>query len=381
MLALVHDRPGIERSAAASLLGMQSSSATDAVGELVASRLVATTAAPPTGRRGRPTSCLVAHPDGPVVLAVAVAHDRWEVAALGIGGHRVAASTGHHRGDLAKVAASVRSAGTTLARRLGARLVGVGVSVPGTVTAERLVVAPHLGWVDVALGVLQPAVLRHLPLAAGNDATFAGAAEQRRGASAGAAVALHLHLDHGVGGVLIDDGRLVVGAAGTGGEYGHLPFASAANRCSCGARGCWGTELEPAVAARATGRTLPADEVAFLAEVLAEAGQGDASCLRAARRIGRAFGRGVAGLVNALDPEVVTVGGVGTGLLEVAADAVDSTYRRGLMAFRATAAPPVVAATLGSDGPLIGAADAAFERFLTGDGLAAWRAGASLSGR
>lgn len=374
LLALVHDRPGIERSVAAAALGLRSSSAADAVAELVDLHLVATTAAEPTGRRGRPTTRLVAHPDGPVVLAVAVGHDRWEVAAVALGGDRVAARAGRHAGSLPAVAAAVRSAGATLARRLGARVVAVGVSVPGTVTGRRLVVAPHLGWQDVDLGSLRPAPLRDLALVAGNDATFAGAAEQRRGASTGAAVALHLHVDHGIGGVLVDAGRLVLGAAGAAGEYGHLPFGRPASRCSCGARGCWGTELDPAAAARATGRTLPVDEVAFLAGVLTDAGRGDPTCRRAARRMGRSLGRGIAGLVNALDPEVVTVGGLGTSLLDVAGGAVDAAYRRGLMALRATAAPPVLAASLGSDGPLLGAADAAFATLLRSGGLAAWAA-------
>lgn len=380
LLTLAHDVAGIERSAAAAALGLSSGSASDAVAHLVALRLLAEVAAAPTGRRGRPTTRLVANPDGPVVLAAAIGHDRWEVAAVGIGGQRVAGRSGRHGGSLDEVSGAVRAAAGTVLRRVGPRARAMAVSVPGTVHHGHLVVAPGLGWHDVDLRRFRPPAASGLPFAAGNDATFAGAAEQRRGASAGRSVALHLHVDHGIGGVLVDGGRPVLGAAGTAGEFGHLPFGPPQNRCGCGARGCWGTELEPAAAARASGRPLGADGVAFMAGVLADAGRGDAACRRAARRLGRALGRGIAGLVNALDPEVVTVGGLGTALLEVAEEAVDDAYRSGLMALRATAAPAITAARLGSDGPLVGAADEAFALVLTDEGVARWAAGPGGSG-
>jgi hypothetical protein len=70
----------------------------------------------------------------------------------------------------------------------------------------------------------------------------------------------------------------------------------------------------------------------------------------------------------------VVVGGLGPGLLRVAAGEVTAAYHDGLMAFRAIPPPPVVAARLGSDAPLLGAADDAFALLLTDEGLQAWAA-------
>ena len=80
----------------------------------------------------------------------------------------------------------------------------------------------------------------------------------------------------------------------------------------------------------------------------------------------------MAGLVNGLDPHLVVIGGLGPELLYLAADEVTAAYREGLMAFRATPPPPVLPARLGTDGPLLGAADEAFARLLTDEGLQAW---------
>jgi predicted NBD/HSP70 family sugar kinase len=85
------------------------------------------------------------------------------------------------------------------------------------------------------------------------------------------------------------------------------------------------------------------------------------------------LGRGTAGLVNALDPHVVTVGGLGRELLEIAGEAAEQAYLGGLMAFRAPA-PPLIPARLGDEAPLVGAAEEAFSRALSDEGLGHWAA-------
>jgi predicted NBD/HSP70 family sugar kinase len=88
--------------------------------------------------------------------------------------------------------------------------------------------------------------------------------------------------------------------------------------------------------------------------------------------VARSIGTGAAGLVNALDPSIVTLGGLGRDLLEIASDQVYPAYLAGLMQFRRPVAPPLVAASLGDDAPLIGAAEEAFATVLSDDGLRAW---------
>jgi predicted NBD/HSP70 family sugar kinase len=76
------------------------------------------------------------------------------------------------------------------------------------------------------------------------------------------------------------------------------------------------------------------------------------------------LGRGIAGLVNGLDPDLVTLGGVATDLLAAAGDELTGAYRAGLMGFRRSTPPPVVPAALGDDGPIAGAAEEAWSALL-----------------
>ena len=73
------------------------------------------------------------------------------------------------------------------------------------------------------------------------------------------------------GGAVIEDGRLVLGALGTAGEYGHMPFGDPAQPCRCGARGCWNTAIGGAAIARLLNQPSPADEVSYSRQVFAAA--------------------------------------------------------------------------------------------------------------
>lgn len=73
---------------------------------------------------------------------------------------------------------------------------------------------------------------------------------------------------------------------------------------------------------------------------------------------------GIAGLVNALDPDLVSLGGLAADLAEAAPDALQSSYTAGLMNFRRSTLVPVVPAQLGVDGPLIGAVKTAWDQVL-----------------
>ena len=107
--------------------------------------------------------------------------------------------------------------------------------------------------------------------------------------------------------------------------------------------------------------------------MLASARAGEPGALSAIQAVASSIGRGVAGLVNGLDPHLVVVGGLGPELLNIAAYEVTAAYHDGLMAFR-TIPPPIVPARLGPDAPLLGAADEAFALLLTDEGLQAWAA-------
>jgi predicted NBD/HSP70 family sugar kinase len=364
----VHDHPGVTRAEVAAQIGIPSGFAAETVARLVAGRLVCERPAPATGRRGRPTTSLHAHPDGPLVAVAAITQDSWQVAAVELGGTKLTATQRPHHRDQAGVLDAVAAEFRQLDGRFGTRVRAAAVAVPGTVAGNELVHAPGLGWHSVGLSTLRPGG----PFVAGNDASLAGVAESRHGAAAGAGTTVYLHLEAGLGGALVEAGRAVRGAAGAAGEFGHMPFGEPARRCRCGASGCWNTSIDGRAVARLLHQRAPADDMGYFRRVLASARAGEPAALSAIRAVGSSLGRGIAGLVNGLDPHLVVVGGLGPDLLHVAAAQVTAAYRDGLMAFRAAPPPAVLPAQLGTDGPLLGAADEAFAELLTDEGLQAW---------
>jgi predicted NBD/HSP70 family sugar kinase len=372
MLCAVHDHPGLTRAQAATEIGIPSGFAAETVARLVAAELIAERPGPATGRRGRPTAALGAHPDGPLVAAAAIGQETWQVAAVELGGTMLAATARAHDGDQDRVLGAVAAALERIRGRFGARVRAAAVAVPGTVAGRRLVLAPGLSWHGVDLSALWQHYEPGSEFVAGNDATLAGVAEARRAPGFGSGTLLYLHVADGIGGAVVEAGRAVTGATGAAGEFGHMPFGDPGRRCRCGAAGCWNTSIDgPALARFRPGNV---DRGDGLRRVLASAGAGDPGSLSAIRAVGSSIGRGVAGLVNALDPHLVVAGGLGPELLRLAGDEIAAAYHDGLMAFREVPPPPITAARLGTDGPLLGAADEAFSRLLTDEGLQAWAA-------
>jgi predicted NBD/HSP70 family sugar kinase len=274
---------------------------------------------------------LHAHPDGPLVAAAAITHDTWQVAAVELGGTKVTATQRPHRRSQARVLDAVAAELSRVSRRFGTRVRAAAVAVPGTVAGRELVHAPGLAWHSIDLSALWPRYGPGGEFVAGNDASLAGVAESRHGAGAGAGAMVYLHLDAGLGGTLVEAGRAVRGATGAAGEFGHMPFGEPARRCRCGARGCWNTSVDGRAVARLLHQRVPADDVSYFRRVLASARAGQPGALSAIRTVGSSVGRGIAGLVNGLDPHLVVVGGLGPDLLQIAAGEVTAAYRDGLM--------------------------------------------------
>lgn len=355
LLQLVHQRPGISRADATREIGVGTGAATELVAALSAGALITESPAPPSGGRGRPTTVLGTHPAGPVVIAVSITYRAWRAEAVGIGGATVASTGAAHRGrSAARAMEHVDASLQEMREQFGSRVRGVGVSAPGIVRDGRLLDATTVGWKNVDLTTL---ARNGEILVAGNDATLAAAAEWARGNAVGSTCALHLRVDAGLGGGVLDNGVVFKGAGGVAGEFGHMPLGDREVRCPCGAFGCWGNSVDGSALARLLGVAEPADSVAFFEQVAGRAAAGDGAALAAVTEVSARLGRGIAGLVNGLDVDVVTVGGLATSMLDLAADRIQREYLDGLMTFRRRTAPPILPAALAEDGPLVGAAE------------------------
>jgi predicted NBD/HSP70 family sugar kinase len=305
-----------------------------------------------------------------VVLALDLRQSSWRSAVVTLDGTLLDQQNKRHRSRRPQVVLSnLRREVERTQQRYGARLRLVSLAAPGTIRDNRLMQAPTLDWAELDLETVTAGT--GLPLLAGNDATLSGVAEARTGAAAGAGTALHLIVEVGLGGTLLIDGVPAQGASGAGGEYGHMPFGDRARSCPCGARGCWDLDIDGRALARHLKEPVPDDPYGYTEAVLRRT---DRAATRAITRVVSALATGIAGLVNAHDPDVVTIGGLAIPLRAAAAPTFEQAYLDGLMTFHRGSPPPVLAATHEPDGPLRGAAALALDHLTSQPAIAAWAA-------
>jgi glucokinase len=249
-------------------------------------------------------------------------------------------------------------------------LAGGGVGAPGPIDARAgtVVSPPNLpGWRDVTLGAQLGRVLG-LTLALENDANVAGLAEHRFGAGRGCSPLVYLTVSTGIGGALLLDGRLVGGVRGAAGEVGHLVAVPDGPLCGCGNRGCLEAVASGSAVARYAREAVRAGVPSALTERfaarpgritaaavadLARAGDPEAGRILAGAM--EHLGRGVAGLVNLLNPERVVIGGGLASLGPLLFDPVRRAVARHANAV-AAGSVTVVPAALGVHAGILGAA-------------------------
>lgn len=187
----------------------------------------------------------------------------------------------------------------------------VGLAIPGTETPGGAIKNANSVWLNgrPLRADLQAALGREVRLA--NDANCFALSEASDGAAAGARVVFGVIAGTGVGGGVVVDGKVIGGAHGVGGEWGHMPLPAMTDAeradsraCYCGKHDCLETWCSgPFVErefARLTGRNLP------LAEIAASDGADErATITRLVERLARAL----ATLVNILDPDAIVLGG------------------------------------------------------------------------
>src|SRR6478736_4296273 len=340
LIGVMRAEPGITRAAAAQKLGIGSGGATELVARARRARLLDETPAPAQGR-GRPTTVLGPHADGPLVLAAELRAADWRLAVAGIDGDpQVVAQAQYPSKDPDLVLEQLANEIGAALRKTPKRVRALAVSVAGTISGARLVQFTSRGWHDVDLSALTAKIPRRagVRLLLGNDATLAGLAEARTGAARSAATALYLIVAQGIGGTLVVDGEPVTGAHGAAGEYGHVPFGDKTLLCPCGARGCWDLSVDGRALARHLGDAPPDDPVGYVHDIAGRPKR-NAATRRAFEAVAASLGRGVGGRGNLHDTDVVTLGRAATLLRAAAPEVFEVAYRDGLMAFRKTSPP------------------------------------------
>jgi predicted NBD/HSP70 family sugar kinase len=375
-LALVIDqlrrRGPCSRSQLVTATGLTRSAIAGLVGELEHLGLVIEERSTSDGRPGRPSPLVRIDGRSIGALAIEIFVDEVGASIVALDGTVVSSVRLARARDRVTVDSTIADIATLL-DQLGERadrdderrLVGCGVSVPGLVRALDgvVVVAPNLGWFDVALADAIASVLDgDLPISVGNDADLGALAESRFGAGVGADQMVFVSGEVGVGGGLVAAGLPIVGTHGFAGEIGHMSVNPDGQRCRCGSVGCWETEVgESALLSRA-GLDPDGGRVA-VDDLLERAAVAEPSVVAALAVQARWLAIGIAGLVNVLDPDTVVLGGLFARILpSIRATLDDELELRRYRAARRDVA--VVGAALGARAVTVGAAELAFGALL-----------------
>jgi glucokinase len=273
----------------------------------------------------------------------------------------------------------IAEAGREAAREAGvewSRVAAGGVGIPGPLDATRWIVAvaPNLGWENLPARPLLEELFAGPSVFLENDVRAAALAEYRSGAEPRGRSLLAVFVGTGVGGGLIVDGRLYHGTRGGAGEIGHMVIQAGGPLCGCGRRGCLEALAARGAITREVLRAIKRGRSTVLQAVFEQGAevvtsrdlalaieQDDAVAVAAARKSARAVGLAVGSVANLLDPDVVVLGG---GIVEGAGDAYVrwvGKVAQGQMLSEAARGIPIVAATLGDDAGLLGAAFTAFD--------------------
>lgn len=186
------------------------------------------------------------------------------------------------------------------------RLIGFGT--PGTID-HKLQTLKHSNSTCLNNHPLQrdiEAALGH-PILVANDANCFTLAEARFGAAAAARTVFGVIMGSGVGGGIIVDGKIWGGPQGIAGEWGHNVLEPDGDECYCGKKGC----VETVISGKALERHYVSQggEQLSLSDITARAESGEELAQATMRRLYYWFGRGLAVVINILDPDVIVLGG------------------------------------------------------------------------
>ncbi len=261
--------------------------------------------------------------------------------------------------------------------RAGHEIVGVGIGAAGYVNRKRSTVyfAPNIDWRQEPLKAKVEARV-HLPVVVENDANAAAWGEYKFGAGKGHRDVICITLGTGLGGGIIIGNKLRRGHFGVAAEFGHIRVVPDGLLCGCGSQGCWeqyasGRALVRYAKQRANATPENAGLLLSLGDgtsagiegkhISMAARKGDPVAVDSYRELARWAGAGLADLASLFDPSAFIVGGGLSDEGELVLDPIRKSYKRWLVGGNWRPAAEVIAAQLGNEAGLVGAADLARE--------------------
>jgi len=374
VLDSIRRQPGISRAGIARTTGFPRTSVTFVVNRLIRQRLIVEEKSGIGSiQAGRPPTALRLRAEAMVAIGVEVSAPLTRIALFDLNGVIIRSRDLHWNPDpaifLSEVAKAIRQLAATAKSK---RMLGVGVSLPGTIDKQngRVIAAEGLGWFDVPVGERLRAKLEW-PLAFENDANISALAEQWFAESPEPAFRyfIFVRARGGVGTGIVVDGRILHGAASAGAEFGHIMLYPDGRPCACGNRGCWEQYASDAALVRAYssegGPTQGPDAILEDAMRIVElARQGDAAATNALQTTARHLALGFVNLIAALNPQAIILGEPYASAWDLIGPEVLDEIRRRVPAY-SIANLKILPSRIGADSALRGAAALVLAHFFT----------------
>ena len=333
----IRTRQPISRADLARLSGLQRSTVSLIVEELLAERWIVEGSMGHLPRGRRPTFLNVNGERGVLALDIHPAQTTLAVADLGgqiITQDRIPLPEDPQR----VIAAIVTAIQAMIAANKERSFDGIGISLPGRLNGpsgkhnpgrpqrDPLIFAPNVHWpiAQITSRVEQATGLR---VVADNVANACALSEVWFGDSDGMHDLVVANISEGLGTGIFANGRILRGEGGSAGEFGHVQLDPNGLTCGCGSRGCWETLAANPAGMRyyseLAGKPSPPFD-----ELLQWAANGDAAAMRAVERMCAALGRGMHMIASALAPsEIVVVGDI-TSIWQIAGPLIEAEMLR-----------------------------------------------------
>jgi predicted NBD/HSP70 family sugar kinase len=320
LLHAIHLHQPVSRADLARLTGLQPSTVSVIIGQLIEEEWVLPGALGRLPRGRRPT--FVTLNDRHVTLAIDLRPENANLAMVDINGKILSrdsvpllAQSGS-KTDVRKAIQNIARAVRPLRTACGDReFHGVGVSVSGRVDQKthRLLFSPNVPWAQIDLhSELEKAL--ETPIEMENAANACLFSERWFGNFGGAANIIVVSVSEGIGTGLLVDGRVVRGRDDMAGEFGHMALEESGPVCGCGNTGCWETFASNRAGLRYYRELVPESKLTSFQELLELAKGGDVRALRSIDRMTTCLARGLSMLSAGLAPEVIIVVGDCTAL-------------------------------------------------------------------
>lgn len=323
----LHQSAPLSRQSLAEMTGLNKSTISSLVNELISLGLIRENSAVISGV-GRPSVPLELHPQAGVLIGAKIGVGWLTVMCTNFTADELWSHIEEFALDsepsqvIARLIELLRQ-GMSVARSATGRQRPLGVSIAVTGLVDHrdgvLQYAPNLHWQQVNLRSAVAAAFPGVPIFVDNEAKLAALGEYFFGAAHGGQDVLYLSVGYGINGAILHNGEIVRGADGFAGEFGHMTMYAHGELCNCGNRGCWETRaslralyqyIQDAIQ-RGQKSLLKGRETRLTPPPVSDAAhKGDKVALAALAAVGRELGAGCASLINIFNPDLIVLGGV-----------------------------------------------------------------------